>query len=87
MKKRRIAYYPGCSLHGMASEYDISTRAVCRELGLELVEVPDWNCCGASSAHSLDSKLSMLLPARNLKIIEQQDLDVIVPCAACLAPG
>lgn len=82
---RKLAYYPGCSLHGTAREYDISTRAVCKELGIELEEVPDWNCCGATSAHSMDSELALTLPARNLKIIEQQELDVIIPCAACFS--
>ncbi len=86
MKTRKVAYYPGCSLHSTAREFDISTRAVCRELGMELEEVPDWNCCGASSAHSINQKLGILLPARNLKLINQQGLDdVIIPCAACFA--
>ncbi len=81
----KFAYYPGCSLHGTAREYDVSTRAVCNTLGIELEEVPDWNCCGATSAHSIDQKLAQLLPARNLKIIEGQKLDVIIPCAACFS--
>lgn len=81
----RLAYYPGCSLHGTAREYDISIRAVCNELGIALEEVPDWNCCGATSAHSLDRELAYLLPARNLRIIENQGLDVIIPCAACFS--
>lgn len=81
----KLAYYPGCSLHGTAKEYDLSTQAVCKELGIELEEVPDWNCCGATSAHSLDRELALTLPARNLKIIEGQNLDVIIPCAACFS--
>lgn len=81
----KLAYYPGCSLHGTAIEYDISIRSVCGELGIELQEVPDWNCCGATSAHSLDKRLALLLPARNLKLIEQQNLDVVIPCAACFS--
>lgn len=81
----KVAYYPGCSLHSTAREYDISLRAVCRTLGVDLEEVPDWNCCGASSAHSLDSKLAISLCSRNLKIIEQQNLDVVIPCAACFS--
>lgn len=81
----RFAYYAGCSLQGTAREYDVSTRAVCSALGIDLEEVPDWNCCGATSAHSIDRKLAQLLPARNLKIIEGQKLDVIIPCAACFA--
>jgi heterodisulfide reductase subunit B len=56
---------------------------VCAELGIELKELPDWICCGASSGHSLDEVLNIGLPARNLKIAEQAGLDVVVPCAAC----
>jgi heterodisulfide reductase subunit B len=81
----KVAYYPGCSLHGTAKEYDLSVLAVCKELGIELEEVPDWNCCGATSAHSVNSLLATLLCARNLKIIEQQNLDLVVPCAACFS--
>ena len=50
----RIGYYPGCSLLGSSREFDESVRAVLGALDVELVEVPDWNCCGASSAHILD---------------------------------
>ena len=79
----KYAYYPGCSLHSTASEYDLSTRAVCKELGIELEEIPDWNCCGATSAHSLNRRLSVALPLRNLAKAEAMGLDVVAPCAAC----
>ncbi|MBI2843775.1 MAG: CoB--CoM heterodisulfide reductase iron-sulfur subunit B family protein [Armatimonadetes bacterium] len=79
----KFAYYPGCSLHSTAKEYDDSTQAVCRALGIELEEIPDWNCCGASSAHATSHELAVALPARNLGIAEQMGLDVVVPCAAC----
>jgi len=78
-----LAYYPGCSLEGTAGEYDRSTRAVAQMLGVELKELDDWNCCGASSAHCLDEELSVELPARNLRLLEKQDSDLLVPCAAC----
>ena len=48
----KVSYYPGCSLHGTAKEYDQSVRAVSRTLGIDLEEIEDWSCCGASSAHS-----------------------------------
>jgi len=64
-------------------EYDESSRAVSRMLGVELHELPDWNCCGASSAHVTDSALALNLAARNLDIAQAQGLDVLVPCAAC----
>lgn len=79
----KYAYFPGCSLHSTASEYEQSAQLVCRELGIELEEIPDWNCCGATSAHSLNRDLSILLPLRNLSKAEEMGLDVVAPCAAC----
>ncbi len=79
----KVSYYPGCSLHGTAKEYDQSVRAVSRALGIELKEVDDWSCCGATSAHSTNFKLSVALPARNLVAAEKDAMDVMVPCAAC----
>ena len=79
----KVSYYPGCSLHGTAKEYDQSVRAVSRALGIELKEVDDWSCCGATSAHSTNFKLSIALPARNLIAAEKDAMDVMVPCAAC----
>lgn len=79
----KLAYYPGCSLHATAIEYDESTRAVFRALGVGLVELEDWNCCGASSGHSLSALASYALPARNLAQAQQVNLDLLAPCAAC----
>ena len=80
----RIGYYPGCSLLGSSREFDESVRAVAKAIGLELVEVPDWSCCGASSAHVLDHKLSLALPAKILAQAEAAGLEeVLAPCAAC----
>ncbi len=80
----KIGYYPGCSLLGSSREFDESVRAVAKVIGLDLVEVPDWNCCGASSAHVLDHTLSLALPARILAQAEQAGLtEVLAPCAAC----
>lgn len=79
----KYAYFPGCSLHSTAKEYDCSTKAVCKQIGVELEEIPEWNCCGASSAHSMSHMLSLALPARNLGLAEKMGLDVVVPCAAC----
>ncbi|MCU0822050.1 MAG: CoB--CoM heterodisulfide reductase iron-sulfur subunit B family protein [Spirochaetes bacterium] len=80
----RIGYYPGCSLHGTAKEYDESLKAVTAAAGIELVELKDWNCCGATAAHSLNHELSIVLPARNLSIAEGMGLtEVLIPCAAC----
>ena len=80
----RVGYYPGCSLHGTARELDESLRAVAPPLGLELVEVNDWSCCGATSAHATSHLLSVALPARNLALAAEQGHDrLLAPCAAC----
>lgn len=77
------AYFPGCSLESTAKEFHHSTTLVASALGIELQEIPDWNCCGATSAHNLDHDLSISLPARNLGIAERMKMDVVAPCAAC----
>lgn len=79
----RYSYFPGCCYHGSAREYEMSTRMVCGSLGIELVEVPDWNCCGATAGHSTDDLLAVALAARNLALAEETGLDVTAPCAAC----
>jgi len=81
----KVSYYPGCSLHGTAKEYDQSVRAVSRSLGIDLEEIEDWSCCGASSAHATNFKLSIALPARDLIAAEKKTQDVMVPCAACFS--
>lgn len=80
----KYAFYPGCTLHSTGVEFGASTELVCEALGLEMVEIPDWNCCGASSAHSMDHTLFLALPARNLAQAQQVGLDdLAIPCAAC----
>lgn len=77
------SYYPGCSLHGSSREYDVSTRAVFAHMEIELQELPDWICCGASSGHSINENLNIGLPAQNLFIAQKAGHDLAVPCAAC----
>lgn len=77
------AYYPGCTLHSTAKEYDVSTRLVCQAMGIELRELEDWTCCGASSAHVTSHLLSVSLPARDLQIAEVMGLPMALPCPAC----
>lgn len=80
----KVAYYPGCSLSGSAKELDMSIKAISGPLGMELVEVPDWNCCGASSAHSTGHFLSAALPARNVIKAEGAGCEEFTaPCPAC----
>ncbi len=79
----KLSYYPGCSLQGTALDYDQSVRAVCKSLDIELVDIPDWNCCGASSAHMTNHEIGMRLPMRNLLLNLELGHDILVPCAAC----
>jgi heterodisulfide reductase subunit B len=79
-----FSYYPGCSLHATGLEYDASTRAVFGALGVKLVELEDWVCCGASSAHSTSGELALSLPAINLALAQEAAHgDLVAPCAAC----
>ena len=79
----KYAYYPGCSLHSTAKDYDMSTRAMCRALDVELEEIPDWVCCGASAAHMTSELLSTALPVKSLASAGKMGLDTVVCCAEC----
>ena len=79
----KVSYYPGCSLEGTAADYAASIAAITPLLDLELAELEDWNCCGASAAHSINHQLSLELPARNLALARKTGLDLVVPCALC----
>lgn len=80
----KIGFYPGCSMEGTAREYNESVQAVASAFDIELVPVKDWNCCGATAAHSLNRELSLALPARILALaMEQGFKELVVPCASC----
>ena len=82
----KYAYYPGCSLHSTGSEYDVSFRAVCEKLGMDIQEIEGWICCGTSPAHSSSRLLSLALPFENLCLAEKMGMtDIIAPCASCFA--
>ncbi|MDP2920405.1 MAG: CoB--CoM heterodisulfide reductase iron-sulfur subunit B family protein [Dehalococcoidia bacterium] len=83
MGKIKYGYYPGCSLESTAKEYNLSMQTTARLLDVELEELHDWNCCGASSGHCTNYELSLALPARNLAIAEKEGLNIAVACAAC----
>lgn len=81
----KFAYFPGCTSCSTGLAFEMSTQYLARAIGLELAEIPDWNCCGASAAHLINHDLSLALPARSLAISEKElpGLDVVAPCAAC----
>ncbi len=79
----RYGFFPGCSYKGAAG-YKESTEAVCRELGIELAEIRDWNCCGATSYWSTQDLKSYVLPARTMALAEKQGFTEIANiCNAC----
>ena len=81
----KVAYYPGCSGQGTSLEYDTSTRAVCKALDVELMDIPDWSCCGSSPAHTVNPVLSAALSARNLAQVEAMGMTkAATPCPSCL---
>ena len=79
----KYAYYPGCSLECNASAYDVSVRAVADLLGITLVELDDWNCCGATEFFSQDELVASAVVARNLALVDPQITQLVAPCAAC----
>jgi heterodisulfide reductase subunit B len=79
-----IAYYPGCSLHASSELYDIQCKLVFGKLGLELKEIEEWNCCGATAASKTNEFLAVALPARNLGIADATGLsEIVIPCSSC----
>lgn len=85
---RSVPYYPGCSSMVTNRAYDISSRNVARALGLELAEIDDWNCCGATAYLALNEKLSFVLSARNLALTEalygsNGGGDLVTVCSGC----
>ncbi len=82
----KIAYYPGCSAVGTSADYEKSTRTVCYDLGMSLMEMEDWNCCGSTPAHAVSTELSAALCARNLDIASTSGADkVVTGCPSCLS--
>ncbi|MFC2056503.1 CoB--CoM heterodisulfide reductase iron-sulfur subunit B family protein [Chloroflexota bacterium] len=79
----RFAYYPGCTATSTSIEYDESVRETSQYLGIELEDIPDWTCCGASSGHVINRELAMALPSRNLALAEKMSLGVLASCPAC----
>jgi heterodisulfide reductase subunit B len=82
----KYAYYPGCSLHSTGKEFDTSLKAVCDKLGVELVEVDKWVCCGSTAAKNVSKLMAISLPMANLALLPDMGLDdLIVPCAECFS--
>lgn len=78
-----LSYYPGCSLESSARESNVSMMTVAKILGLNLIELEDWNCCGSSSANILDKEIAFSLAVRNLSLAPP-DRPLMAMCPRCL---
>jgi len=80
----KFSYFPGCTDHSTSLEYGLSARAVFKALDMEMVEIEDWNCCGAAATHSIHHLLSLCLPARNIALAQKSKAGpLVIPCAGC----
>lgn len=84
-KYKKVAYYPGCALEGTGHAYNRSTKALGKELGLELDEVDNWNCCGAMEVKNIDPKIQTYLSSRVMSIAANKmgHDAVMAPCNGC----
>ena len=80
---RTYSYFPGCSLEKMALSYHQSAIQTTTKMGVELKEIEDWNCCGATTYFHVDELLAYTLVARNLAMAEKTGHDLVAPCSAC----
>ena len=88
MAKYKYSFYPGCSSErkASASNYMVSVDSMCKKLDIQLSEIPDWNCCGASIGYAEGGELPRhVMNARNIALSEKhnQGQDIVASCAAC----
>ncbi len=80
---RSSAYFPGCTLRSHAQDYERQAMAVSQSLGIDLVELPDWNCCGATFPLNAENVMELIAPARVLIAAGKAGGDVVTLCAVC----
>jgi len=77
-------YFPGCSLKSSGAAYEESLLTLFRLLDLQVEELDDWNCCGATSYMAINEARAFTLAARNLALTEKVGArELMVPCSAC----
>jgi len=79
----KYLYYPGCSSKGTSRAYEEALLSVCKKLGIELEEIEDWTCCGATSVVAVNKVLAFTLSARNLALAEAKGKEMVTPCPSC----
>jgi heterodisulfide reductase subunit B2 len=79
----RYTHFPGCSLESTGIGHNMSLRAVCQALGIEIEELEDWNCCGSPAYFDIDEMASLCLAGRNLALAEKHGSELVASCSAC----
>ncbi len=80
----KFAFYPGCAAKGASKELYESTVAVAEKLGIELVELPQFSCCGAGVLEEIKEAVDLAVNARNIAYAEREGLDIVTVCSTCL---
>ncbi|SDU53430.1 CoB--CoM heterodisulfide reductase iron-sulfur subunit B family protein [Desulfobacula phenolica] len=78
----QFTFFPGCSLKASGHENTLSLLKFCELVNIELTELEDWNCCGSSSAHSIDLDLAEKLPMRNISLAPK-GVSLLIACPSC----
>jgi succinate dehydrogenase / fumarate reductase cytochrome b subunit len=80
----KYAYFPGCASKQLANEYDTATRLACKKLGIKLVDIPEFSCCGAGVVRETNKDFNTALNARNFAHSEKKNLDIMTICSTCV---
>lgn len=83
MGKTFYSFFPGCSLKASGHENTMSLLKFCDMVDIRLTELDDWNCCGSSSAHSVNHEVARQLPLRNLSLVPPGQ-PLLIACPSCL---
>jgi len=78
----RLPYFPGCTLHSKAQNFDASARAAARALGILMEELPEWTCCGATFPMAADSAIGLAAPTRILASAKEAG-KLLTLCSFC----
>ncbi len=79
----KFAFFPGCAVETTSKAINSSTKKVLENLGIELVELEGWTCCGGSHSQDVSELMSLNMNARNIALAEQMDLPILTVCNTC----
>ena len=79
----KYSYHPGCTLKTKAKDLDLYARFSAKELGFELEEIENWQCCGGVYPLGSDEIGSKLSSVRALQCAKEKGQDLVTLCSAC----